>query len=247
MNLVMSFVGLIATFVPIYFVSDALQPVVAESIADEGGVYFGFLIIGTAVLLAVNTSIQALPQAISSGITSGTLEALFATPGRLQELLVGMIGYDMLWASLKAVLLVVAFAAFGGPVIITGIPTATLVLVLLVLAHFAFGLVAASMILVLRTSGPLIPGLLGGFSLLGGVYYSTSVIPDAIRPLADFIPLTYGLRALRRSLLSGASLTAVASDILVLTGFAVGLLTAGALVFRLSLRFARRTGSLAQY
>ena len=44
-------------------------------------------------------------------------------------------------------------------------------------------------------------------SLLGGVYYSTSVIPEVVRPLASVVPLTYGLRALRRTLLSGEPLS----------------------------------------
>src|SRR5690606_15686578 len=121
------------------------------------------------------------------------------------------------------------------------------ILVLLVLAHFPIGIIAASMILIFRTAGPFVAGVMAASSLLGGVYYSTSVIPDVVQPLAAFVPLTYGLRAFRRTLLSGEPLSVVAGDVTVLAGFTIVLLVVSLLLFGWSLRYAQRAGSLAQY
>ncbi|TVR67633.1 MAG: ABC transporter permease [Gemmatimonadales bacterium] len=247
LNVIMSVLGLGALFIPIYFVADALQPVVADSIADEGEVYFGFLITGMVILQFLSVGMNAVPNAVSGGINSGVLEALFATPTRLERLLAGMIGYETLWAAFKGLLLLVAFVAVGGEVALSGIPLALGILVLLFVAHLPLGLLAAAMILVFRTSGPLIPGLMAAFSLLGGVYYSTTVIPEVVRPLAEAIPLTYGLRAFRRSFLSGEPLAAVVGDVLILAGMAAALMLVGVLAFRWALNYARRAGSLAQY
>ena len=247
LNVILSVFGLAALFVPIYFVADALQPVVADSIADEGEVFFGFLITGMVILQFISVGMNSVPGAVSGGINSGVLEALFGTPTRLDRLLAGMIGYETLWAAFKGFLLLVAFAAVGGEVAFSGIPLALGILVLLFLAHLPLGLMAAAMILVFRTSGPLIPGLIGAFSLLGGVYYSTTVIPEVVRPLADVIPLTYGLRAFRRTFLSGEPAVAVAGDVMVLAAMAAGLMLAGVVAFRWALDHARRVGSLAQY
>lgn len=247
LNVIFSMTGLVAFFVPVYFVADALQPVVADSIADEGEVYFGFLITGMVVLQVLSVAMSALPGAISGGISSGVLEALIATPTRLNRLLVGMVGYQTLWAIFKGFLLLVAFALVGGQVAVSGLPLALATLSLLFLAHFPLGLMAAAMILVFRTSGPLIPGLIAAFSLLGGVYYSTTVIPEVVRPLAGLIPITYGLRAFRRAFLSGEPFGAVAGDVVVLAVMAAVLMLAGVLAFRWALDYARRAGSLAQY
>lgn len=247
LNVVLSLFGLLAVFVPVYFVAEALQPVVAESIADEGEVYFGFLITGMAVLGVISVSMTALPGAVSGGIGSGTFEALFATPTRLAHLLLGMVGYSTLWAVFKGLLLLAGFVAVGGAVAPAGVPVALLVLALLFLAHLPVGLMAAAMILAFRTSGPLIPGVLTASTLLGGAYYSTTVIPEVIRPLAAFVPLTYGLRAFRQSFLSGAPLSEVAGDVAILAGFALLLMALGVTAFRWSLDHARKAGSLAQY
>jgi ABC-2 type transport system permease protein len=85
--------------------------------------------------------------------------------------------------------------------------------------------------------------------LLGGVYWSMSarVIPDWVRAMGSYVPLAPGLRALRHTLLDGASLSAVMPDVLLLIGFVVMLNALGCLAFVEALRYARRTGTLAQY
>ena len=247
MNVVFSLAGLVALLVPVYLVGRSLQPVVAQSIADEGAVYFGFLIAGLAMMQLVGMSIRALPNAISSGIGSGTLEALFATPAPLAGLLAGMMGYGLIWAAFRAVVLVIGMAALGGPLAVDGIPLAAAILVLTMLAHLPIGVLMAAAVLVFRVTGPLVPALLGVFSLLGGVYYSTTVVPEVVRPFTSVIPLTYGLRAFRRSLLSGEPVGAVAGDMAILGIFIVVLTAVSVVTLAGALRYARRTGTLGQY
>src|SRR5690606_1419037 len=171
------------------------------------------LVTGLAAMQLVGVSIRSIPASISGGISSGTLEALLATPASMPQLLAGMTGYGMLWATAKAATLILGIVIFGGAIALKGLPLAILILVLLVLAHLPLGLLLASGVLVFRTTGPIGPTVMGAFGLLGGVYYSTSVIPEVVRPLASLVPLTYGLRAFRRALLSGDSFSAVAVDL----------------------------------
>lgn len=247
LNVLFSLAGLVALLIPVYLVSRSLQPLVAASIAEEGAVYFGFLVTGIAVMQVVGVSMRSLPAALSSGISTGTLEALFATPTPLPQLLAGMMGHGLLWSMLRSSLLILGLLLFGGSIVPAGIPAALVAFGLLLLAHIPLGILLGAGVLVFRTTGPLGPALLGAFSLLGGVYYSTSVIPDSLRPLASIVPLTYGLRAFRRSLLAGESWPAIASDIAILAGFALALMALSLYVFAISLRHARRAGTLAQY
>ena len=247
LNLVFSFGGIAVAFVPLYLAARALQPVAADSISTEGGEYFGFLVLGLVATSMVNFALRALPGAISSGIASGTLEALLATPTRLGTLLTGLVGYPLLLAISRNVLFVLAMAIAGTSVVWAGVPVAVAVLALILLAHVPIGLVASALHLVFRTSGPLTSAVLTTSALLGGVYYSTNVIPEVIRPLSALVPLTYGLRALRRSLLSGEPLAVVAPDVGILAAFAIVGLAVGVAAFRWALAYARRAGTLAQY
>jgi len=115
------------------------------------------------------------------------------------------------------------------------------------LAHLPFGLFGAALVLWFRTTGPLPKGVLAASGLLGGVYYPTQVIPAWLHTASAGLPLTYGLRSLRRVLLDGAPFSAVAGDLAILAAFATVLLALGAWTFDRALRDARRTGTLAQY
>jgi ABC-type multidrug transport system permease subunit len=84
-------------------------------------------------------------------------------------------------------------------------------------------------------------------TVLGGVYFPTAVLPEAIGPLAEWLPLTPGLRALRQTLLLGYPLSAVGSDLVRLVGLSAACLVIGVLGLRWSFGYARRAGSLSQY
>ena len=57
-----------------------------------------------------------------------------------------------------------------------------------------------------RTAGPIPRGIVLISTFLGGVYYPTHIVPGWLENISAALPLTYGLRALRRVLLDGAAL-----------------------------------------
>jgi ABC-2 type transport system permease protein len=145
------------------------------------------------------------------------------------------------------VLLLAAGTLFGAHVAVAGIPASLLILALIILAYVPFGIIGAALVLAFRTTGPILTGILVLSGLLGGVYYPTHVIPSWIRSVSEVVPLTYGLRALRQTLLEGDSLRAVAPDLLALVGFVLVLMSIGIMTFMMAMHYARRAGTLAQY
>ena len=243
----LSLAGLLFSVIPIYFITGALQPVMSESIRDQGGEYFAFLLLGMVVFSFVQAAVNALSQAVSSGISTGTLEALLATRTPLPALLCGMVGYGFLWTGVRALVLLAAAVAFGAHFAWGRSVAAVLILILIICAYIPFGLLAAASALAFRTVGPFPHLVLTASVLLGGVYFPTQVIPSWIERLSDFIPLTYGLRAMRQSFLEGVPLSGVAADLAILCAFAAVLALVSTLAFARALHYARRTGSLAQY
>lgn len=246
-GMVISIAALLVSFVPVYFIAGALQPVVEQSIRNEAEQYFGFLVLGMCAITLMTTAVSALPGALTGSIASGTMEALLVTRTPLYQVLIGLVGYGLLWNVLRAAILVVGASVVGVPVVWTAIPAVLLVTLLLVAGYFAFGLVAAALVLVFRTSGPLTMVVITASGLLGGVYYSTTVIPSWLQDLSALIPLTYALRATRMLLLKGASISEVSQDVVILAGFSALLLVVSVALFVHALRYARSAGTLSQY
>ncbi len=160
-----------------------------------------------------------------------------------------MVGYSFLWSALKAVLFLALAMVLGLHLSIASSLSGIFILALIVLAHVPFALMAASLVLAFRTNGQIPSVVLIASGLLGGAYWSmqAKVIPSWVQSIANWVPLAPGLRALRQTLLNGAPLSAVSSDLLLLLGFIVMLNAIGFLAFTEALRYARRSGTLAQY
>jgi ABC-2 type transport system permease protein len=239
--------SMVFMIVPIYFVSHALQPMMAEKIGSEGGQYFAFVVVGIAVSSMLSVPISGPEAAISSGIRTGTLEVMLSTRTPLPKLLAGLLSYQFLWTAMRALVALGAAAVLGATFIPGRIVPAIGIVLLLVAAHLPFGILAAAMILAFRTSGPLAKIVTVGSGFLGGVYYPTTVIPSWIQSLSLLFPLTYGLRAIRQTLLEGAPVRAVLPDLAMLSMIGAGLMLVGALAFSRALRYAHRAGNLSQY
>jgi ABC-2 type transport system permease protein len=240
-------IGLFVAVVPLYFVSRALQPMMSGVIQEQAPEYFGFLIIGGLTLSFVRTAVNAMHTTLGGEISTGSFEALLGTPTGIVALLVGMVGQAFGMITIRVLFAFIFALAFGLHVVWSAAPAALLALILIVLAYLPFGIMAASLVLAFRATGPFPTGLIGISTLLGGVYYPTEVVPSWIQQVSAVVPLTYGLRALRRSFLDGAPLAASATDLTLLAVAAAVLMAISLAMFVWALGYAKRTGTLAQY
>lgn len=247
LKMLLSVFGVAFSVIPIFYIARGLQPVMEEAIRGEGSDYFMFVVLGIAAHRVIDRVVHGLPSAIHVGVRTGTLEALFATPARLGSMIAGLSGYRLAWGALEAVVLLTVGVLLGGRLAAGGTFVGAGIFLLIVLAHVPFGLFAGALQLAFRTSAQL-PRLVVIASLLfGGVYYPTRVIPDFVESLSGAVPLTYGLRALRATVLEGADVTAVSADLLSLLVLTIALTALGTLAFTRALAYSRRLGTLAQY
>jgi ABC-2 type transport system permease protein len=231
----------------VYFVANALQPFMASRIAEEGREYFGFVLLGTVMLTLISPALSSFSSAVSGGLSSGFFEALLVTPTSLPALFAGQTGYAFVWALARVVLLMIAGAFLGVDVHWLRLPEALLILVAVVAAYAGVGMIAAALVVSLRTNSSTPQAVLVVSTLLGGVYFPTSVLPTAVAPIAEWLPLTPGLRAVRQTLLLGYPLSSVAGDLVQLLALTVASMAVGVLALRWAFAYARRAGSLSQY
>ena len=242
-----SVAGLVLSIVPVYFIAEALQPTMAPVIAGQGEDYFRFLVLGMVALHFVGAATTDIPLVARRSIRSGTLEAMIGTPVSLPTIFAGLSGYDFLRTAVRSLLFVSAAAVLGASLVPARIPLALVILLFIVIAHIPFGMLAVALLLAFRTMAGVPRIALGASALLGGAYYPTEVIPSWIEIPSYALPLTYGLRALRRVLLEGQGVGAVAGDVAILGALTLVLFLIGALALAGGLRYARRDGNLAIY
>jgi len=247
LSFIFSFGSLILSVLPIFFISGALQKTMADVIKGQGEQYFAFLVVGLIALNVVSSTVNALPSGLQTATSTGTLEALLATPTSLSALLAGLSGYEVLLSLLRGFVMLVAAGLLGAHVAWLRLGASIPIIALVVLAHLPIAIFTAAMVLAFRTRGPLPQIVMLASTFLGGVYYPTTVIPGWIESISAFLPLTYGLKALRPVLLEGRSLTAVWRDVSILLAFTAVTLAASVVAFRAALGYARRVGNLAQY
>jgi ABC-type multidrug transport system permease subunit len=243
-----SLLSVLISVIPVYFVAGALQPLAAKAIAGESTEYFTYLIVGTIGSFVMAEAVTALPSLVNSYINSGTLEQILTTPIRWPALIAGLSAYGFGWVALRAVvLLLTAWIWATSTIAWTRFPEFAIVMSLLAIAYAGVGLLAASLVLLLR-SALFVPQATLTFSvLLGTVYFPRGVLPPAFAPFAAFVPATPALSAARQLLLRDLPLTTVLPEIGQLLAWATGSLLVGGLCFHLALRHARRAGTLTQY
>jgi ABC-2 type transport system permease protein len=211
------------------------------------GGYFGYVAIGLALLEIVNVSLGSFSRKLREEQTTGTFEALMATPTRTSLIVVSSAAYDLIRATVSGLVVIVAAVIFFGLHIETdpGALLATTAAFIGCVGLFAaLGVLIAAFTVVFKRAAGLIGIVVLGLSLLGGVYFPIEVLPPVIQTIAEALPFTWALDVVRAGLLGGEIDFGQLAGLL---GFVAFLFPVSLVVFRLSVWRARRTGTLAQY
>ncbi|HOW96216.1 MAG TPA: ABC transporter permease [Kiritimatiellia bacterium] len=244
----LQFFGIFATILMFFFVSRVFGGAASPHLAEYGGDYFSFVLVGLAFSGYMTVAMNSFAASIREGQMMGTLEAMLVSPTRLSTILISSSLWNYTFTSLRVVFFfLIGALCFGVDLSHANLSAALVVQGLTILSFSALGIVSASFIMVFKQGNPLdaLSGVV--FSLLGGVLYPVAVLPAWLQPVAWCLPLTYSLRAMRRAMLRGASWGELLPDILALVLFAAVLLPASLYVFRRAVRRARRDGTLTQY
>ncbi len=204
----------------------------AAATADLTHGYFSFTVVGTAIL--------GQEQA------TGTMEALLATPATPSAVILGSALYELAQALLLAVVVLSVGAFVGVHVVLTPVALLGSVVALLgLLTLFAgLGVAVAAFTMAFKRGTALVGLITGALALLGGVWFPVTLLPGVVRWVAQLLPFTWGVAALRDCLLSGHV------DVLRLTGLLVSglvVMAAALWLFGASVAYAKRRGSLGGY
>ena len=198
--------------------------------------------VGSGMLSVWSTTLIGSGQALTLLRAAGLLELLIAAPVPFPLVLAPM---TVATASVGLYGIVAALGwgalVFHVPITVAHPGLLALAVVMTVLALGLFGLVLASVFVRFRYANALTNLFDYPVWLLSGMLVPTGVLPDWLRPLAWVLPSTWGVRAIRESMVGGRPVLAIGA-LIVLAGAYLAL---GVVTIRIFAGLALRRATLA--
>jgi ABC-2 type transport system permease protein len=246
----LQFGGIFFSVVMFYFMAELIgdAPNVKSSLSEYGGNYFSFVLIGIAFSNFLAVGLGSFSAVIRAEQMLGTLEAMLVTPTRLPTIVLSSSQWSFAFTSLRVgVYLLLGGLFFGVDFGNANVLPALAALVLTVIAFSSLGIISASFVMIFKRGDPIAWALSTSSTLIGGVYYPISILPDWLQTISYLFPITYSLRAIRLSLLQGAGFSEVSSELLALVIFSAITIPISLIIFRYAVARAKKVGSLAYY
>ncbi len=225
-----------------------ISRLVRVSVFSSPDAYYAFAVIGVIILQVLNSTIYTPPMNVRQELVAGTFERLAVSPFGPVGALVAMMIFPFLY-SLVLALFLLAFASvvYGVAVHWATVPLVPPVAVLGALAFSAFGMLIVAVVIVAKQAMAGTTWVVAGISLIAGLYFPVSLLPDWIQWMSHVQPFTPAVDLLRHLLVGSRLASSAGEDLAKLVGFSVVLIPValGALV--VAIRFARRRGTLTEY
>ena len=234
-----------ATF---FFVAKLFDSSVNTNLEAYGGAYFPFVLIGIAFSTYQNVGLTSFSQSLRQEQYMGTMESVLTSPIRISTFLTGSALWDFAYATFEVLFyFVVGFAVFGLTLPQANIFPALVCLLLTLTTFMGLGILAAAFILRYKRGNPVTWTIATASELLGGVYFPTTILPDWMKSISQWIPMTHALESLRATLLNHAGFEQIGKHLIYLSVFSVVVWTVGILGFRVALKKTQDDGSLGHY
>lgn len=236
----------VATF---YFLAKLIgEDTGRQYLQEYGEDYFTFVLIGLAFTDFFNAGVVNVTTSIRQQLAVGVLEAMAATPIRSGSLMFYSLLWPMGFELVKAFLyLALGTWLLGAQIELARVPLFLLSLFLSLIVFGCLGVIASSLIVYFKKGDPIAWILASVTQLLSGVLFPVSTLPEWLQAVAQLIPVTHALEALRASLVVRAAPSHLLEHVLALCLFAVVLAPIAIFWSHKLFDMARRDGNLSQY
>jgi len=247
-SFIFQFVGILFQVTLFYFISKFIGDGANRYLAQYGGNYFAFVLVGIAYQTYFHLALSGFSTNLRRDQMLGTLEMMLLAPTSSQRILALSASFNMLFTSFRIIIyLAVGALFFGLDLGQINILSCVVILILTIFSFSGLGILSAAFIMSVKRGDPVIWLFSMMNSLFGGVFFTIEVLPPLFQKLSFFLPMTHSLHAFRQALLFGASLDQLVQEIVVLFILGMVSLPLGFLAFRTAVRRAKRYGSLGEY
>lgn len=209
--------------------------------------YFSFVVVGIA-MVGVFYSCFTIPELVRQELIAGTFDRLLLSPFGGVRSVIAMALFPLLYSFvLAATTLGIGCALFGLHLQWSTVPLSVPVMALALLAFLPFGLLFAALTIRVKQGSVGTSWVIAILSIVGGLYFPVSLLPDWLRTLSKLQPFTSATSLLRHLLVGGGAGEAPAASVLKLALFAAVLVPASIVLLQAAIRSGQRRGTIIEY
>lgn len=209
--------------------------------------YVGYIAVGTMVWMWQNVVLWQVGYALRNEQMRGTLESNWLSPTwRFAYLLGSSI------PQLVSMLILMAVSGIEYALLFGVDFNGSLWLTLLVMAAaipsiYGLGFAFASVVITAKEANAFVFLVRGIVMIFCGITYPLAILPAWMQSVAQWLPQTYVIHAMRTAALSTEGFAGIATDLKMMLIFGAFWLVLGYLLFNWMERRARQTGAIGQY
>jgi ABC-2 type transport system permease protein len=194
--------------------------------------YFEFVAPGIMSMVVMMSLMTGLPHAISYEKDIGTLDGMLVAPINRLSIILGKSMAQTVRGMVQGfIILGLSVVLFG--VVIHGSVLLVILLILLVVFSFVgLGILITSFTENEETAAMVMMTFMFPMMFMSGVFFPVDQMPGFMQGVAHVLPLTYASQAMRKVMLLGAGLSAIYTEIIILTTFGVVLLIIAVPMFK---------------
>jgi ABC-2 type transport system permease protein len=210
--------------------------------------YYAFVVVGIVIFTVLTSTLVTPVATLRAELQVGTFERMVLSAFGPVRSIASLLLFPLLMAFVIG-LLTLAYAglAFGLDVRWSTAPAAIPLGLLGAIAFAPFGLLMAAAVVLFKQTNAGATFVMTGVTLLAGLYFPVSLLPDWIEWASEVQPFTPAVDLLRNVLVGTSLSSSVAAELAKLVGFTVVLLPVSLLVLRAAVERSRRKGTIIEY
>jgi ABC-2 type transport system permease protein len=248
LSFISHYVAPLTSIIFFYFLAQVFHGSATAVLANYGGDYFAFLLLGGAFSVYLALCLRIFSEHLREELLLGTLEPLVVTATPMTLSLLG----PSIWSVLEGTLIAVLQLAIGALFLGANFSHANwlsvgVVAIISIVCLVSWGIVSASFTIIFKRSDP-INWIVGAITyVFSGVFFPITVLPAWLQTISYLIPLTYALEAMRGAMLVGRTLGELGLPLVALVVFTLVLLPLSIFALQRAINYLRETGSLSHY
>jgi ABC-2 type transport system permease protein len=209
--------------------------------------YVGYIAVGTMIWMWQNIVLWAVGYSLRNEQMRGTLESNWLSPTWRFSYLLGSSVPQMASMILLLVVSGLEYALLFGVKFNGSILLTLLVILASIPAIYGLGFAFASVVITVKEANAFVFLVRGIVMVFCGITYPMAMLPGWMQSVAQWLPQTYIIHAVRSAALSTEGFAGIAHDLSMILIFGAAWLTVGYLMFVIMERRARQTGAIGQY
>jgi len=235
---------------PIYFMGQAFSvngKAIGFSQYSGTTDFMSFILIGTVLESFINAVFWGMGYALKNDMDSGVMESNWLAPIPRLLILIGHSVTNILVTAITSLGMLLFAGLIFGFNISGDVFQAFLPIIPMMLGLYGFGFAFAAVVMLMREANTLVDVSSFLVQIFSGSNFPVNALPRFLLPVALALPLTYGLDAIRATVIGTNTILPLQTELVLLVVFMFVMLWIGTATFRSLERRVRMLGTLGQH